>query len=232
MNFDTMKYNKEYIEQLLQRFMDGETTEQEETFLAKYFSTNDSISEELEAYRELFASFSTDAYDFTEEEISKFIKEEAPKHRTIRLWPWLAAACVAALMVVFLAPPKAPLPPKGELPVVLAVKDSVMPDKPETKEQQHLIASIKHKTQGKVKKKITVSMNQEPILAENECVAKSDEPVMDEDRIMAEQMSQFNEIEAAFLSHSAPIRERGQQVIHRVSMLQQEQRSQHRFVEL
>lgn len=95
-----MIYNKEYIEQLLTRFMDGETSEQEEQILTDFFSANDSIPEEWEPYREMFASFDTDVYDFKEEELESFVKEEKPKTRTIRIWPWLAAACVVGLIIM------------------------------------------------------------------------------------------------------------------------------------
>ena len=114
-----MTYNKEYIERLLGQFMDGETTEQEEQFLTEYFSTSNSIPEEWEAYREMFASFATDAYDFSEKELSTFVKEEAPKPRNVKMWLWLAAACVAALLVVFHAPPR------EEAKQVAKVEDSI-----------------------------------------------------------------------------------------------------------
>lgn len=118
-----MIYNKEYLEQLLQRFMDGGTNEQEELLLTEYFSMSDNIPKEWEAYRELFATFSTDAYNFTVEELNEFTKENASKPRTIRLWPWLAVACVTTLLVVLLDPPK------GEDKQVTNAEDSVVPKK-------------------------------------------------------------------------------------------------------
>lgn len=100
-----MKYKMEHIEQLLQRFMDGETSEQEEKILEEYFSHDDDIPEEWAAYREMFASFSTDAYDFSEEEKQSFLKE--PKKVRARMtWLWLIAACIAALIIVLLPPPR------------------------------------------------------------------------------------------------------------------------------
>lgn len=227
-----MIYNKEYIEQLLRRFMDGETIEQEEQFLTEYFSKSDSIPEEWEAYREMFDSFATDAYDFTEEELSTFVKEETPKPRNIKMWPWLAAACVAALLVIFLAPPRAPHPQEGEFQIAHAVKDSVMQDKPETKNTQPLIANAPNEGEGRRVRKSPVVKNEKPLVAKTECETTSDEPATIEDNLMAEQPPQFQEMENAFLLHSAPIRERGQQVIHRVSMLQKEQRNQQQYVEL
>lgn len=245
-----MIFNKEYIEQLLKRFMDGETTEQEEQFLTEYFSKSDSIPEEWETYREMFASFATDAYDFTEEELSTFVKEEKPKPRNIKMWPWLAAACVAALMVIFLAPPREETQQmaKAEKTIVpqKEVKDSVMtsPISQPQKEEKQLAQMAERRAiaakpgsspmqKGRIAK--PASANNDLAMADESTrkeSAANDVSATIEDNLMAEQPPQFQEMENAFLLHSAPIRERGQQVIHRVSMLQKEQRNQQQYVEL
>lgn len=236
-----MTYNKEYIEQLLRRFMDGETTEQEEQFLAEYFSKSDSIPEEWEAYREMFESFSTDAYDFTEEELSKFVKEETPKFRTIRLWHWLAAACVAALMIVFLVPTKEENNQVAEVEDIVPEKDVLVsvktnPISQPQKEQKQIAQAAQKKASTPQSEHHNPKSKQQESIAEStpaQCEqVKAEERMMNEDQLMAEQMSQFEDMEMAFRSHSMPIRERGQQVIHRVAMLQQEQGDQQQFVEL
>ena len=122
-----MKYKMEHIEQLLRRFMDGETSEQEEKILEEYFSHDDDIPEEWATYREMFASFSTDAYDFSEEEKQSFLKE--PKKAKVRMsWLWLVAACIAALILVLLPPPREKNEP------VAKVDDSVIQ---KTKVEKH-----------------------------------------------------------------------------------------------
>ena len=60
--------------------------------------------------------------DDAEEELSAFVKEETPKPRNIKMWPWLAAACVAALLVIFLAPPRAPIPKRGSSKLLMRLK--------------------------------------------------------------------------------------------------------------
>ena len=42
--------------------------------------------------------------------LMKRMAQEKPVDKTRRLWPWVAAACVAAVMVVLLMPPKASTP--------------------------------------------------------------------------------------------------------------------------
>ncbi len=50
-------HNKEYIGTLLRKFMDGESTLDEEKKLSGYFRTEKNIPEEWEDYREMFALF-------------------------------------------------------------------------------------------------------------------------------------------------------------------------------
>lgn len=51
-----IKYTDEYIERLLCRFMNGESSLEEETQLGEYFRTN-AVRKEWEIYREMFAYF-------------------------------------------------------------------------------------------------------------------------------------------------------------------------------
>lgn len=246
-----MKYNKEYIEQLLLRFIDGETTEQEEQFLAEYFSTNDSIPEEWEAYRELFASFATDSYDFTEEELNHFAKEEAPRARTISLWPWLAAACVAAMLIVFLAPPREDASLNSGDNVIAEVKKDSMnkeqqqPELITTTDKQIAKAtenkSYSNQEQSQVspdsKKKTNAASQettmQEPAASISTDLAMVEEPKESHTTGTSNVSEDWDEaIEQEFRTNSAPIRMRGQQVIQRVAMMQPAHRNQIKYVEL
>jgi len=101
---------KEYIEELLTRYMEGLTTEQEEEVLADYFTSAEDIPQEWEEYRLMFMSYETDAFDLTTEEMEEATRpapdDEAPVEmkvtakahppRRMRLW-LAAAACVAAV---------------------------------------------------------------------------------------------------------------------------------------
>ena len=95
-----LKYNEDNIKELLLRFTEGKTTEEEEEVLKDYFTHSEHIPEEWEAYKDLFSSFDTDTYDFTQEEVDAMFVAEPVKKRTI--WPWLSIAGIAAcLLLVF-----------------------------------------------------------------------------------------------------------------------------------
>ena len=99
-----LKYNENNIKELLLRFTEGQTTEAEEEVLKDYFTHSEHIPEEWETYKNLFNSFDTDAYDFTQEEVDAMFVAEPAKKRTI--WPWLVAACVIGTLIMFVTPPK------------------------------------------------------------------------------------------------------------------------------
>ena len=46
------------------------------------------------------------ASDALKQEVMERAREEVRPHRTIKLWPWLAAACVAGFIIMVLMPPK------------------------------------------------------------------------------------------------------------------------------
>lgn len=111
-----MELNKEYIDTLLQKFMDAQTSEEEEQLLADYFATAEDIPAEWEAYKEIFHSFDTDAYDmdekyldemFEEDKASDAIVEKLPEVTTsIPLKPkimWWRYTGVAAAVAVIMA---------------------------------------------------------------------------------------------------------------------------------
>lgn len=93
-----LKYNEDNIKKLLLRFTEGQTTEAEEEVLKDYFTHSEHIPEEWEAYKDLFSSFDTDAYDFTQEEVDAMFVAEPAKKRAI--WPWLSIAGIAACLIL------------------------------------------------------------------------------------------------------------------------------------
>lgn len=96
-----MIQTKENIGKLLERFVQGLTTESEEQVLADYFSTAEAIPEEWMVYKELFDSFSTDVYDFSEDEKDAMLaRVPRKKAKSVTLWIWAAAACAVAVMVI------------------------------------------------------------------------------------------------------------------------------------
>ena len=107
-----MKYSREYIERLLGKFVDGLTTELEEQQLAEYFDTADDIPAEWQVYKEMFRSFKTDDYNFSNAELDAMFTSDVvvepsaaqimPKH-TSHVWRWVAVAACAAVVVAFVA---------------------------------------------------------------------------------------------------------------------------------
>lgn len=96
-----MIQTKENIGRLLERFVQGLTTESEEQLLSDYFCTAEAIPEEWMVYKELFDSFSTDVYNFSEDEKDAMLaRVPRKKAKSVTLWIWAVAACVVAFMVI------------------------------------------------------------------------------------------------------------------------------------
>lgn len=90
---------KEYIASLLEKFLEGQSTEAEEQTLSEYFDSTDDVPAEWAAYQELFRSFTTDAYDFCNEEIDAMLAPSPSKKGiVVSLLRWSAVAC--AIIVV------------------------------------------------------------------------------------------------------------------------------------
>lgn len=88
-----MKQN-EYIASLLEKFLEGQSTEAEEQTLSEYFNSADDVPAEWAAYQELFHSFKTDAYDFSDEEIGAMLAPiPSKKGIVVGLLRWSAVAC-------------------------------------------------------------------------------------------------------------------------------------------
>ncbi|MCI6145462.1 MAG: hypothetical protein MR689_01925 [Bacteroidales bacterium] len=88
-----MKQN-EYIASLLEKFLEGQSTEAEEQTLSEYFDSADDVPAEWVAYQELFRSFTTDAYVFSNEEIDAMLAPTPSKKGIVVSWlRWSAVAC-------------------------------------------------------------------------------------------------------------------------------------------
>ena len=107
-----MKYSREYIEKLLGKFVDGLTTELEEQRLAEYFDTADDIPAEWQVYKEMFCSFKTDDYNFSNAELDAMLTSDIAvepsaaqimQKNTSHVWRWMSVAVCAAVVVAFVA---------------------------------------------------------------------------------------------------------------------------------
>lgn len=106
------------IEILIEKYLDGETTPEEEKALAAEVSRDDA-PQEWKIIAEMLGELTVDEalYD-------KMMAERNKKPRIIKLWPWVAAACVAAILLMI------PTPPKEEGQKVAKVEE-VKPEQPE-----------------------------------------------------------------------------------------------------
>lgn len=97
------------IEEMLVRFMDGQTTEAEEQQLADFFHTTKDIPDEWKSYQDIFLSFDTDAYAFSEQELDAACKDDkamedaknalpAQSHGTSK-WRLIGVAASVALLM-------------------------------------------------------------------------------------------------------------------------------------
>ncbi len=85
---------KEHIASLLEKFLEGQSTEAEEQTLSEYFDRADDVRAEWAAYQELFRSFKTDAYDFSDEEIDAILAPTPSKKGiVVSLLRWSAVVC-------------------------------------------------------------------------------------------------------------------------------------------
>ena len=91
------RYSQHHIKALLDKFMDGQTTVEEETLLADYFSSNADVPAQWEDYRDMF-----DYFDRGME--GDLVPTEQPHPSLIsqmgrHWWGIAAAACITAAIV-------------------------------------------------------------------------------------------------------------------------------------
>lgn len=95
------------VAELLDRFLQGQTSEAEEQQLIDYFCHADHIPEEWSPYKELFQSFRTEAYDFSSEEMEALLTDSVGAQRIRPIsnrHPWrivvrvATAACLLAVI--------------------------------------------------------------------------------------------------------------------------------------
>ena len=104
--------DKALRQQLIERYLDAETTPEEELALADFYrQSHEPLSADEEAVRQLVLVTARldDGFTLSDEKVEEFdrIMVNTPqKKRRIVLWPWLAAACVVAIVAIILAPPK------------------------------------------------------------------------------------------------------------------------------
>ena len=209
---------------LIQKYLNGETTAEEERLLALEVSRKDA-PDDWKVIAEMLGELTVDEALF-----DQIMAERKQKPRLIRFWPWVAAACVVALLVVFLGPPKEETPnqpqiakvePKKTEPEVKAVEPTPVTEEKETatepKPTKHIVAKAvaKHKVESVMPERQV----QEPQKQTEEAVEPIAEPTdgindiaQVEEAGMKEEMLDFNEF-------TRGIRERGELVVRKVAAI-------------
>lgn len=208
---------------LIQKYLNGETTAEEERLLALEVSRKDA-PEDWKVIAEMLGELTVDEALF-----DQIMAERKQKPRLIRFWPWVAAACVVALLVVFLGPPKEETPnqpqiakvePKKTEPEVKAVEPTPVTTEKEivaeSKSTKHIVAKAVAKHHDK--DVMPEQQVQEPQKHLEETVEPIAEPTGStndiaqvEEPVMQDAMKDFKEL-------TRSIRERGERVTHRVAM--------------
>ena len=114
---------------LLNKYMTGETTANEERELKRLLLEvpPSQLSEEERAVRDLlsYAEAEADEEDIFAIDLSEEYDKVVRTKRSIRLWPYVAAACVAGALFLFLTPPKDEAgQQKVELPIAEVLPDT------------------------------------------------------------------------------------------------------------
>ena len=208
---------------LIQKYLNGETTAEEERLLALEVSRKDA-PDDWKVIAEMLGELTVDEALF-----DQIMAERKQKPRFIRLWPWVAAACVAALLIVLLGPPReetvskpqiAKVEPKKTEPEVKAVEPTPVTEEKEIatepKPTKHIVAKAVAKHHDK--DVMPEQQVQEPQKQPEETVESIAEPMGNtndiaqvEEPVMQDAMKDFKEL-------TRSIRERGERVTHRVAM--------------
>lgn len=100
-------YKETNIRELLHRYMEGESTQAEMKQLKEYFDGKQDLPADLIPYAQMFAIIEEETQTPSTEALDKFSEEQVLKtKRRLPLWPFIAAACIAAFAVILLAPPQ------------------------------------------------------------------------------------------------------------------------------
>ncbi|MCQ2220109.1 MAG: hypothetical protein MJZ12_01875 [Prevotella sp.] len=204
------------IEILIRKYLNGDTTPEEEKALALEVSRGDA-PQEWKIIAEMLGELTIDEalYD-------KMMAERSKKPRVIKFWPWVAAACVAALLIVFLAPPReeAKQMAKVTQPVVVKenTKDSVKIEKTQKPitEEKHIAQTAKSKATNTQPKRNAKASSAEPVVTTNDFAMAEDITATEVSTEDIQSVS--DEMMEEFYANSANIQRRGQELIYRVSM--------------
>ena len=97
----------EDVRVLLDRYMEGEGTQEELKLLKAYFGNTQDLPADLVPFAQMFALLDEKQQTPSVEALDRFSEVQVQTaSRRIPLWPFIAAACIAAFAVIFLGPPQ------------------------------------------------------------------------------------------------------------------------------
>ena len=198
-----MTYNETEI--LIKKYLNGETTAEEERTLA-YEVARDDVPDDWKVIAGMLGELIIDEALF-----DQMMAERKSKPCNVRLWSWVAAACVAAILIVFLGPPReetitepqiAKVDPKAKTVEVKGTEPKAI----EPKEQNISQVTARPRQPHKANRRANVSKR----IAKEEI--PTPRPVEESDIVP------FEDSRMQFAEQARSLRERGNRVIQRVSM--------------
>ena len=217
-----MTYNE--IEILIQKYLNGETTAEEERILALEVSREDA-PEDWKVIAEMLGELTIDEALF-----DKIMAERKQKPRFIRLWPWVAAACVAALLIVFLGPPREETSTQPQVakvePLKIETEVKTVDPVPVSAEKEEATESIPAK---RIVTKVVAKHHRENVMPKQQVTEYQNQPEKTIEPI-ADPMDEINDIAQVeepaiqdsrkdFMEYTRSIRERGELVMQRIAAL-------------
>lgn len=213
-----MTYNDTEI--LIKKYLNGETTAEEERLLAREVARED-VPYDWKVIAGMLGELTVDEALF-----DQMMAERKTKPRIVRLWPWVAAACVAALLIVFLGPPReetitepqiAKVDPKTETVEVIETDPKAV----ESQKQNISQGTAEPRQPHKANRKANVSKSiakekQEPL------VGQEVGPINKANTLAVVEggdIVPFEDSRMQFAEQARSLRERGNRVIQRVSMI-------------
>ena len=197
-------------ELLIQKYLNGETTVEEERQLALEVSRED-VPEDWKIIAGMLGELTIDEALF-----DQMTAARKQKPRIIRLWPWLAAACVAALLIVFIGPPRDDVSTQPQTKQVAEVKitkphsDPPKIVEPKVEEPRTTIEIPYHHRKKRSSKSVPNEMAID--------VSAPDNSIRELTKVEDSDIVPYEDPRMQFEEQAKALRERGNRVIQRVSM--------------
>lgn len=147
------------IQQLIDKYMDGKTTVDEEQLIARYFRTATDVPDSLKPYRDMFAYFddgmplgTLPEFDGSSGQADTCVAPDsnnvvAPRRRSLRIAAWWSGAVAVAAAVALLLIMHRPSAPVQPIASAVAVSDTSSTSTGVEAEQNVMTDSIKPKPQ-------------------------------------------------------------------------------------